>query len=67
MVSYIENIKVRGFMKKEEKTGKNRGSSHMFWRVIGLAASCAAYVLSGKVWFLILGVLAATFAMVFED
>jgi len=54
-------------MKKEEKTGKNRGSSHVFWRVIGLAASCAAYVLSGKVWFLILGVLAATFAMVFED
>ena len=51
-------------MKKEEKTEKN---THMFWRVIGLAVSCAAYVLSGKVWFLILGVLAATFAMVFED
>jgi hypothetical protein len=54
-------------MNKEEKTEKNKGSSHMFWCAIGLAASCAAYVLSGKVWFLILGISATTFAMVFED
>lgn len=53
-------------MKKEEKTEK-KGSSYMFWGAIGLAAGCVAYVLSGKVWFLILGILSTTFAMIFED
>ena len=54
-------------MKKEEKSEKNKGSSYMFWGAIGLAAGCVAYVLSGKVLFLILGILATTFAMIFEE
>lgn len=51
-------------MKKTEKTKSN---SYLFWGSIGLAVGCFAYVLSGKVWFLILGVLATTLAMIFKS
>ena len=44
---------------KKQKEEKNKGSSSVFWLIIG----CSAYVITGKFWFLLLGVL----GMVFQD
>lgn len=61
---YLRGKNKENIMKKTEKTKSN---SYLFWGSIGLAVGCFAYVLSGKVWFLILGVLATTLAMIFKS
>ena len=51
----------------EEKEDKTKDKSYFVWGVLGLAVGVTAYVIAGKVWFLILGALAMTFSMLFED
>lgn len=55
-------------MKKiEENEDTAKDKSYFVWGVLGLAVGVTAYVITGKVWFLILGSLATTFAMIFGD
>ena len=55
-------------MKKiENNQEKTKEKSYFVWGVLILALGVTAYVITGKVWFLILGALAMTFSMLFED
>ena len=45
----------------------NKSNSAMVWGSLGLAIGCMAYVISGKLWFLIGGIFAIAFVMIFKD
>ena len=51
-------------MKKPEN---NKSNSSMVWGSLGLAAGCIGYVITRKLWFLIGGIFAIAFFMIFKD
>lgn len=49
-----------------DKKENNKINSAMVWGALSLAIGCMGYVISGKLWFLIGGIVAVTIGMIFK-